>query len=237
MVWQCKTTGHVFVTTIDVYKTTKVLVPMKEDFHLGTATAGPDGQFYYVMIQKGSGPDKETPIEVNIALCDFSGNQKMIKKLNTSKEEGGLNYWKLGESCMMAYSAATNTLALHISRTMTVSADGLNHQGAVMFMYEADTLEWVKDTNYVQGQTSGHSFANCLTITEDGKFTGMDLGDNYPRGINFWAFEREKKVMNLVYQFKTLHGKSAKSPAGKIYDKYEEISAGENNFYKWSNDN
>jgi len=139
--------------------------------------------------------DKTTPIEVYIYLSDLKGKKKLEKKLDTSKETGGLNYWSLGESCMMVYSAQMKTLALHISRTMTVSSDGLNHQGAVMFMYDSDTLELAKDF----GQTSGHSFGNCLTITEDGKFTGMDLGDNYPRGINFWAFTRDTKENNLVY--------------------------------------
>jgi len=65
----------------------------------------------------------------------------------------------------------------------------------------------------------------------------MDLGDNYPRGINFWAFTRDTKEMNLIYQFKTLHGKNAVSPAGAVYEKYEEISGPDQDFYKWSNDN
>jgi hypothetical protein len=34
----------------------------------------------------------------------------------------------------------------------------------------------------------------------------MDLGDNYPRGINFWAFTQKEKEMNVIYSFKTLHG-------------------------------
>lgn len=190
--------------------------------------------------------DKLTPVEVYIGLTDIEGNKKLVKKLDSSNEKknGGLNYWALGESCMMAYSEQMKTLALHISRTMTKGGDGLNHQGAIFMMYESDTLNWIKDEVFtqgyssVQGQTCGHSFANTqLKITEDGKFTGMDLGDNYPRGINFWAFTRDTKVMNLIYQFKTLHGEEAQSPSGATYPKYDEISGGSQNFYKWSNDN
>jgi hypothetical protein len=134
-----------------------VNISKKVGFALGTACAGPDGCFYYIMIQhdknenKRDRSDKTTPIEVILYLADLKGNIKVEKKLDTSKEDGGLNYWSLGESCMMAFSASMNTLALHISRTMTVSDDGLNHQGAVMFMYESNTLEWVKDENYIQG--------------------------------------------------------------------------------------
>ena len=65
----------------------------------------------------------------------------------------------------------------------------------------------------------------------------MDLGDNYPRGINFWAFSKEEKISNLIYSFKTLHGLTAKSSAGETYDQYPAISSKAKTFYKWSNDN
>ena len=67
--------------------------------------------------RRESGPDNSTPIEVYMYLSDLEGNQILEKNLDTSKEEG-LNYWYLGESCMMAYSAQMKTLALHCSRTM-----------------------------------------------------------------------------------------------------------------------
>lgn len=41
----------------------------------------------------------------------------------------------------------------------------------------------------------------------------------------------------MVYSFKTLHGDTAKSPAGATYPEYSQISTGKNKFYKWSNDN
>jgi hypothetical protein len=65
----------------------------------------------------------------------------------------------------------------------------------------------------------------------------MDLGDNFPRGINFWAFTKEEKVMNTIYSFKTLHGIEPKSPAGVSYDPYPAASSKNKTFYKWSNDN
>ena len=71
----------------------------------------------------------------------------------------------------------------------------------------------------------------------------QDLGDNYPRGIHLHRFPltnaqgRESIKHRVVYGFKTKHGTSARSPAGKTYDEYTEISGGGNTFYKWSNDN
>ncbi|CAJ1394400.1 unnamed protein product [Effrenium voratum] len=119
---------------------------------------------------------------------------------------------------------------------MTMASDGLNHQGGIAFIIDASTLEMI--TNY--GQTSGHSFANSLLKSnEAGFYIGMDLGDNYPRGVNLWelkAAEKQKKS-KLVYKFKTRHGTNPTSPAGTAYDEYTEISTSEKKFYKWSNDN
>lgn len=78
---------------------------------------------------------------------------------------------------------------------------------------------------------------NALQFTSNGRFTGMDIGDNYPRGINFWSMSADDRKMNTIYQFKTAHSTYAKSPVGYTYDKYDEISTSEQTFYKWSNDN
>ena len=65
-----------------------------------------------------------------------------------------------------------------------------------------------------------------MKVSSDGKFTGCDLGDNYPRGILFWTFDDKNKKQKLVYSFKTYHGTTAKSPAGANYPAYKEISGG-----------
>jgi len=44
--------------------------------------------------------------------------------------------------CHLVYSEAENLLALHITRTMTQAADGLNHQGSYLAFYNADTLAY-----------------------------------------------------------------------------------------------
>jgi hypothetical protein len=126
-------------------------------------------------------------------------------------------------------------LGLVISRTMTQSSDTLNHQGAIAVVLNASTLTVTKNL----GQTSGHSFGNSITLSSAGDFVGIDLGDNYPRGINMWRFNSTMIRSKLVYQFKTAHGKKAQSPAGVTYDPYPEISDPALNitYYKWSNDN
>lgn len=48
----------------------------------------------------------------------------------------------------------------------------------------------------------------------------MDLGDNYPRGINCWNFDSTTTTSKTVYSFKTRHGDTPKSPAGVTYPAY-----------------
>merc|ERR1719253_2228510 len=65
----------------------------------------------------------------------------------------------------------------------------------------------------------------------------MDLGDNYPRGINLHKFDQGGTSNRVVYHFKTLHGETPANPAGTQYPVYHEISVGGKTFYQWSNDN
>ena len=74
------------------------------------------------------------------------------------------------------------------------------------------------------GQTSGHSFENQLTTSSEGEFIGLDLGDNFPRGIHLHKFNKSCIESRVVYTFKTEHGKEPQSPAGVQYPQYHEIS-------------
>merc|ERR1719203_2585636 len=133
----------------------------------------------------------------------------------------------------MAWNTNSGLIGVVLSRTMTRGNDGLNHQGAIALVLDAATLDVLRN----HGQTSGHSFGNSLLLTSDGDFLSMDLGDNYPRGINLIRFSNSAREGFVVYNFKTKHGVAAASPAGKTYPLYSEISTIDTNYYKWSNDN
>ena len=53
-------------------------------------------------------------------------------------------------------------------------------------MLHLDTLH-INMLHGIAAQTSGHSFGNSITLSSAGDFVGIDLGDNYPRGINMCA--------------------------------------------------
>lgn len=122
-------------------------------------------------------------------------------------------------------------VGLMIGRTMHRSSDGLNHQGGIAVVFDADTLQVRSNL----GQTSGHSFENVLTVVGN-EFVGIDLGDNYPRGVNLHRFSDGKRDANVVFTFKTQHGTEPQSPAGAAYPVYPQIS-GAQTYYQWSNDN
>jgi hypothetical protein len=52
-----------------------------------------------------------------------------------------------------------------ISRSMTVSGDGLNHQGGYAAIFDSNTLKIIKK----YGQTSGHSFSHSLIANNSKK--------------------------------------------------------------------
>lgn len=133
----------------------------------------------------------------------------------------------------MAYK--NGQVALFFARRLNKSKDGLNHQSGWAVLFDAKTLNVTKNF----GQTSGHSFDNFLSTNTAGEFVGIDLGDNYPRGIHLHKFATSSDRIQdrVVYSFKTYHGTKGTSPAGRPYPRYDEISTAQQTFYKWSNDN
>ena len=117
----------------------------------------------------------------------------------------------------------------------THPGDGLNHQGGIAVVFNADnTLALM--TNH--GQTSGHSWDNFLTARPSGEFLGIDLGDNFPRGVHLHKFTDTQRQSRIAFDFKTRHGTTATHiPDGTTYPVYTEISGGGTTYYQWSNDN
>ncbi|CAE7430262.1 nup98 [Symbiodinium natans] len=183
----------------------------------------------------GSPTDKTATSSAEVVKYDAAGNEVLRAALPSGKSD--LNIYAFSSSgASLAWDTGSGTIAVSLARTMTKASDGLNHQGGIAFVLDASTLQII--SNY--GQTSGHSFANSLKVSQKaGWYIGKDLGDNYPRGINLWELKATSKSWQkrLVYKFKTKHGTSETSPAGATYPVYSEISTSGQTYYKWSNDN
>ena len=105
-----------------------------------------------------------------------------------------LNIWRFESSAAsLVWDTAHERLGMIMARTM------LNgHQGAIAVVMNASTLEVIHNF----GQTSGHSFANSLLLGHDGRFLGVDLGDNYPRGVNLHRFSASTHLPFLLRESK-----------------------------------
>ncbi len=189
------------------------------------ACTTPDGNIFYATIigEKGS-------TVLTLYRSDSSG--KLLSKSMPDTSVNKLNIFNFGND-MADLAWSNGRLALLVSRTMHKSPDGLNHQGAIAVIIDPETMQVLKNL----GQTSGHSFDNLLTVNRTGEFIGVDLGDNYPRGVNLHRISENGKSSRVVYTFKTVHGTKPANPAGTVYPPYPEISGEGQNFYKWSNDN
>ncbi|MCK5871532.1 MAG: hypothetical protein KAG26_01800, partial [Methylococcales bacterium] len=233
VVWQDKNNSDLKLTWMgaDFITHQALTLPNTRKEDLAAVTYDENGNIYYLTIQSGSGTPNEIARSATLYQVDSQGNQQNRKELTTTKS--GLNIINFSSSNVASLQYLNGQLGLILARKMHKSSDGLNHQGAIAVIFDAKSLAMVKHL----GQTSGHSLDNIvLTHNSQNEFLGVDLGDNFPRGINVHKFTEQQRRSRVVYTFKTKHGTQAKSPAGVSYPFYSEISQG-TNYYKWSNDN
>jgi hypothetical protein len=230
VVWQDKTFNTIYCTNIskDFKKHQSVSVTVPKEGVLQAASIDEFDNVY---------------LAVNLELKDSKGNDiltmykidkngKIVLQKSYNSDKNNLDIFKIGYwTASMCYTKGS--LVMMFARTMNKSSDGLNHQGGIAVIFDANTLEIKSNT----GQTSGHSFDNFLTVTQQGEFIGIDLGDNYPRGINLHKIKELNRNSKVVYSFKTQHGTTPQSPAGQTYPLYKEISTATKKYYQWSNDN
>uniref|UniRef100_UPI0011786DCF hypothetical protein n=1 Tax=Crenothrix polyspora TaxID=360316 RepID=UPI0011786DCF len=236
MVWQDKEDDSVQVTWPSAELSTQETLdlPFSADADLAAAASDENGNVYYLMIQRGSGVNSAGEDTARIATlfkANPAGQELLRKTLDTSAT--GLNTVTFGNSNVASLTHSNGKLGLILGRQMHRTDDGLNHQGGIAAVFDANTLELVKNW----GQTSGHSFENILTTNPNGEFVGVDLGDNFPRGVHLHKFTGNDKFSRVVYTYKTQHGTTAANPAGVSFPVYTEISNGGTTYYQWSNDN
>jgi hypothetical protein len=223
ILWQDDSTNKINLTTLNLGKPGQSNVVMSSE--KGSLAAATCHEKIWYILQINTTDAKEGWL----MSVDSKGTRIATAALDLSKDGLNIYNYKGSESGSLVYNQGT--LGLIISRTMNRSGDGLNHQGAIALTFDANTLKVLRNF----GQTSGHSFDNILYPRAEGGFLGMDLGDNYPRGINMHMINSNMQS-KVIYTFKTAHGQQAQSPAGVTYPKYTDIS-GDKTFYQWSNDN
>lgn len=237
VIWQDQNDWKIYVTWIESTGHINVELPNPDGHYLVGAASdgGVNGEIIYMTFSRNGASDGVTPLDVVGRKVDSKGGLLQEVDYDTANN-GGLNVYRYFSSGSSVYwDVGSNTLGWMVSRTMTRSNDGLNHQSCICVIVDTNTLEVLKN----RGQTSSHSWNNYIVYnSKEERYLAVDLGDNFPRGVHVHNIPLEGSIKRkLAYTFKTKHGTSATSPAGTTYPVYEEISNSENTFYKWSNDN
>ncbi len=232
VLWQHPGTRALAITWIDAslqhHETHALACP--EDALLAAGTTDPDGNVYYVVIQELSN-DRPAGQEVVATLhkTDARGEPALERAIDVTQAGFNIFAFNRGVTRSGSLRYSRGLLGLILPRTMHRSPDGLRHQGAIAVVFSAKDLSVLRNL----GQTSGHSMANLLTTNSKGVFLGIDLGDNYPRGVHLHEFTKNQKTSRVVFTFKTAHATESRN-GSPVYD---EISQDGKTFYKWSNDN
>ena len=145
----------------------------------GTFTMDLSGN-YYIAYGKGI-IDEKNKNEKNIVIAKYDEAGKLIGSTyfvgGEGYHSGTKNPFDLPPS--MAISKTHPILALHFSRTMFRSDDGLNHQSSTSLYVDINTmLRLDMPISY-----TSHSFDQAVIATSDGGFLFADRGDAYPRGF------------------------------------------------------
>lgn len=188
-----------------------VELEVPEGHVLAAATKGESGEIFYFTIQEDEGEDKRSTVDAFLYKADYAGNVIKKKQVDTTKQTG-INIYGMHTSCLLAYNNIIDEprLSIHMARTMTQVFDGLNHQGGHFGLYYPDTLEEDKIGSW---ETASHSMGDSLMISSSGNYIGMEIGDNYPRGILFFYTDgKGSRKKNTIYQVKTHHGETAENP-------------------------
>lgn len=223
IVWQDKANKVIRVTWIGTNsRTIKTLSNTRSEV-LAAVTHDASGNLYYLTIQDGNGAPSTSR---KVTLYKATSGGTALASIILDGSAASLDMLEFFKSACLRY--ANGTLGLLLGRQMHNG-----HQGGIAVVFDASTLKILKH----HGQTSSHSFGNLLTVNSQNEFVGIDLGDNYPRGINLHRFTKTARQSTIVYTFKTQHATTATRSGGPTFPRYDEISTASKSYYKWSNDN
>jgi len=224
VIWQDQQafTIHATWLSVDLLSAETRVIYTETDAQLVAVAFNGADDLVLLLVDRSRPADRSQNIPVKVVKVQcMTGETLATKSLDTSSS--GLDVARFTSSgASMVWNAHTGMVGVVLSRLMTN-----RHQGAIAFVLDDTTLE-------IQTKfwTASHSFGNSMLLASDGSFISMDLGDNYPRGINLCRFDSTSKACFKPYAFKTHHAGSANGR-----EKYEEISTPEKTYYKWSNDN
>ena len=228
VLWQERTSGAIYITWLDADLTDHETIKLKgmADGVLAAGTADTAGNLYYLEIQKGPVDPKPTvPLRRDVrgrARRPCNGPAEV----RHDDGQGGLRYSQLrGAGSVGSMVYRSGMLGVILPRIIDSG-----HQVASTYVFSASDPATFKDL----GTASSHSFGNFVAPELRGGFLGVNLGDNYPRGVHLHRFSPTGMVLRVVFTYKTVHLPFPRKEGSAVY---EEISSPGKTYYQWSNDN
>ena len=229
VLWQANPSGAVYITWVDADLTSHETIKLKSmaDGVLAAGTADPTGNVYYLEVQRGpTDPPPKVPLRAVMYAAAPDGQALGERKFDTTTAKGGFNirsYEGAGSLGSMVYQ--NGMLGVILPRIIDSG-----HQVASTYVFSARDPSTFKDL----GTASSHSFGNYVTPESRGGFLGVDLGDNYPRGVHLHRFSPAGMASHIVFTYKTVHLPFPRKEGSAVY---KEISTSGKTYYTWSNDN
>jgi len=217
VVWQDENDRKIYVTWfLSLGPSTIMLQDNTEILMAAVGDGGKNGNIIFLTMSTEKAEDKTIPQPIHGFKVASNGLSVASHTYDTSYD--GLNVYSYSASGIsLAWNVDQDEVAWMFPRVMLAAGDGRNYQACSIPILDAENLQ-------IKRKLSGysHSWANFVTNHKSG-FLAVDLGDNYPRGVNTHLLASEQ-TSKVVYQFKTHH---ATHKNGK--DIYDDISTPEKN--------
>lgn len=205
VIWQDQQDLSLKLTTLgsDLKSQTTIDLPNTRNELLAAATSDGDATLYYLTIQDG-GEKENVPRTAALYKVDSAGSLIKEQALDTSPtppmgpavDSVDISYYRKWPAAMVV---SDGKIGIMLGRRLNRREDGFQHQDGVALVFSADDLSLVKKL----GMTSGHSWGNHLIVNGEGDFLGVDLGDDFPRGVNLSTFDETSLLKKLVYNART----------------------------------
>jgi hypothetical protein len=221
LLWQDTKTLEIFLTTFaeDLKSEKTVKMPNEEKNLLIAATKSPEGDFYYLTLKieatkfsagdlyylSSRKQDEANPPCNKITIYKASGKYDSVIKGTLDPSINALDIYNMEVATLAYHDGAVYMMCI---RTTQDSGDGAHHQVAASFFFDANTLKITKsDLNICS-----HSWDDDLLLSEAKEFVGVNIGDQYPRGIRLHKYVKGGEMASrVVFSFKRAYTTTALS--------------------------
>lgn len=199
VLWQDSNSKKVYVTWVesDFSQLRGAALPVLEGCDLVAGTWAEEGSLYYLMVEPLSGSRPENEISKGM-IRHVAPNGQVLHEASVDMGPRGFNWYTGHGRCGMAYTS--DVVSVLLPRTMysgDPTGKSVHHQASQAATFSGD-LKTVRSS----GNPSSHSCGNILASTSTKDSIGLELGDCFPRSMQFHKFTKEKRITKTIFNYK-----------------------------------